>query len=78
MSEENKQVENQEIENPAMRAISDEEWNNPKPLEGKDLELHKQNIHHAKKMLMSFVIAKIGILTLIAVVLWKFFGHHKH
>ncbi|KAF0095091.1 MAG: hypothetical protein FD128_2615, partial [Hyphomonadaceae bacterium] len=26
------------------RAISDEEWDNPKPLTGKDLEIHQQNV----------------------------------
>lgn len=59
------------------RAISDEEWDNPKPLTGKDLEIHQQNILNVRKLVMSFAIAKIGILTLAAVIMWKFFGHGR-
>jgi hypothetical protein len=63
---------------PEPRAISDEEWDNPKPLTGKDLEIHQQNVMNVRKLVMSFAIAKIGILALVAVILWKFFGDGRN
>ncbi len=53
--------------------ISDEEWDNPKPLSEADLKLHQENTARMIKYLKAFLIAKIGILTLIAVILYKFF-----
>lgn len=57
--------------------ISDEEWDNPKPLEGEKLRQHQENVLFIRNLVIKFAIAKIGILTLIAVILWKFFGHGK-
>ena len=59
---------------PEMRTISDEEWENPPPLEGKNLEIHNKNVLNVRRLVVSFAIAKVGLLSLIAVVLWKFFG----
>jgi hypothetical protein len=60
-----------------MRTISDEEWDNPKPLEGKALETHQENVTNLRKLVVSFVIFKIGFLALVAVLVWKFFGQHR-
>lgn len=57
--------------------ISDEEWENPKPLTGEKLKQHQENVQLVRSLVIKFAIAKIGILTLIAVVLWKFFGDGK-
>ncbi len=57
--------------------ISDEEWDNPKPLTGEKLKQHQANVEMVRSMVIKFAIAKIGVLTLIAVVLWKFFGNGK-
>ena len=61
-----------------MRAIGDEEWDNPKPLSEEDMAIHQQNVMNVRKLVMSFAIAKIGLLTLAAVIMWKFFGNGRH
>lgn len=66
------------VEQKEHKSISDEEWNNPKPLEGEDLKTHQENVLRVRKLVVSFAIAKIGILSLVAVILWKFFGNGRH
>lgn len=58
--------------------ISDEEWDNPPPLTGEKLKQHQENVLMVRNLVVKFAIAKIGVLTLVAVVLWKFFGNGKH
>lgn len=58
--------------------ISDEEWDNPKPLEGERLKTHQDNVMMVRNLVIKFAIAKVGVLTLIAVVLWKFYGNGRH
>ncbi len=73
-------TENPEAEeiDDGMRTISDEEWDNPKPLEGKALQTHQENVMNVRKLVISFAIFKIGFLVLVAAILWKFFGHGAH
>lgn len=58
--------------------ISDEEWDNPPPLTGDKLKQHQENVQFVRNLVVKFAIAKIGILTLVAVILWKFFGKGHH
>lgn len=55
--------------------MSDDEWANPPPLEGERLEIHLQNVHKARKLLFSVTILNLGIVTLIAVIIYKLFRH---
>ncbi len=60
------------------KSISDEDWDNPKPLSKEDMAIHQQNIMNVRKLVVSFTIAKIGFLALTAAILWRFFGDGRH
>lgn len=69
---------NEEEQKSPHPTISDEEWDNPPPLTGEKLRTHQENMANVRNLVVKFTIAKIGVLTLVAVILWKFFGHGRN